>query len=226
MEARNFLMQSDNGNVLDQCADAASSAKFLKSAEEQLKRLGAEATYLPQDDTNPNCGIRYRKPGQSGDISLVGDGNRMPYQKLTQLEWLIESIYTQRRLNELQLRMAQIGWRPFVQGKLIYVDKEETGSSEAHYSPTYEGLYTLENDLRRAEMRHMILAFWAQMHLAGKDVEASASIEDDGVCIEDVATRKPVKLCYSDPKAPNKLNTFLQELIIKLLTAPHTPTDL
>lgn len=213
-------MQSDT-IVLDHCADAASSAEFLKSAEEQLKRLGVKATYIPRDAMNPNCGIRYNKPGQSGDISTVGQGDCMSYDAIASLEQLIESTYMQQRLNELHLRMSRLGWRVFIQDGLVHVEKAETGRNGVEFDLNYEGLYALEDDLRRSEMRHMILVFRAQRHLAGKDVEVGASIEDDGVCIEDVAMRKSVKLRYSDPQAPNKLDAFLQKLT-KFLDTPHT----
>lgn len=195
--------------VLNSCANAEDTAAFLTKIVKRLNELGINATYIPRDDRiNPNCGVRYNDGTK--DVAIAGVGDCMTYDNMAKLERMVECTYVQQRLNELQLRMAQVGWRAYVQNGLVHIEQTDTGSAEIEFDPTYEKLYELENSLQRAQMRHAVLYHRAQWYLSGGSSDARISIEDDGVRVS--TTRETVTVRYNDPTALAKLDRALAQI--------------
>lgn len=185
--------------LLAQLASEEDSVKCLENVERRLQKLNVSVRVFHKDDLNPNCGVCI---GDSKKIcKVVGCGNRLAYDDIVQLEHTVERYYVEAQLANLRSRMAKIGWRVYIGNEdgLIHIETVESGSDDRGYDPTYENIWQIEMDLRRAEMRRLVLRFHMEVEgkMSGELIERLRPEDDGIVYITD--TRQSRTIPYSNP---------------------------
>ena len=193
------FMSESKTVLLAQLASEEDSVKCLEHIERRLQKLNIPVRVFYKDDLNPDCGIRIGN--EERGYKVVGCGSRLSYDDIARLEHIVEQYYVEAELANLRPRMAKIGWKVYSRDDgLIHIETVESGSDDRGYDPTYENIWQIEMDLRRAEMRRLVLRFHLEVEgkISGELTERLRP-EGDGI-VYVAATRRPKTIPYSNSR--------------------------
>lgn len=200
-------MNDDKTISLTTLAPSKAAATQILDVVQRLNNLGLTATYFPQDETNPNCGVKVCEDDKA-IATLVGVQDQLRYDDLAQLERIAELKYVELQLDTMRLRMSALGWKISIVNERIYIEKVKSGALDRECDATYENLATIEQDLDRTELRQAVLKYQAELRqarLRGYTVR----LEDDGVYV--CSPHETQKILYGSKNALAELQKWLSE---------------